>query len=194
MQPDSRQLKRALALMLISLCGCSVLPETNHFDWSGARPFTVSNRVPVEFNRDVTLWGVQYELDGVFKADLSTGLIHFRIDKLELNKNPKYPQYEFHLTSLQIGICHHLADGRNFGMSPNRPLGKTNSKDLFITIKPDKNYRIADFEAMSVLSDETFNLHESWPCSQLWATVTPSKEWTNERIFPAHEITHAAIL
>jgi hypothetical protein len=194
MHPDSRYLIGIVAMIFITAAGCSTLPGTDRTDWSGAHPFTLSNRVPGKFKSDTDFWGVQYEVDGVFKPEVSTGLIHFRIDRLEMNRNPKYPDQKIYLTSLQMGLCHYLADGRKWEILPKQPLGKTNSKDLSMTIKLDKTYRIDHIGPMSILSDETLDLHKVWPCSQLWNFVTTPDGKTTNGDYPAHEIALTTIL
>ena len=194
MHPDSRDLRRILVLILISVAGCSTPPRADKIDWSEAHPFTLSNRVSNEFNPGGSVWGLDYEVGGVFKAEASTGLIQYRIDKLEIDRNPKFADLSIHLNAVQFGLCYHLAEGRGWGMSPNYYQRKTNSKDLPMTLKPNKTYTITDIGAMSISNDEKLDLHKAWPCSVLWTTITPSRALNNELSFPAHEIALTTIL
>jgi hypothetical protein len=193
MHSDSCHLKRIFALLLASVAGCSTLPRVDRIDWSGAHPFTLSNRVPNEFNPGGSVWGLDYEVDGVFKAEASTGLIRYRIDKLEIDRNPKFADLSMHLNGVQFGLCYHLAEGRGWGMFPNLHQGKTNSKNLSMTLEPNKTYTITDIGTMSVSNDEKLDLHKTWPCSLLWTTMIPYAALNHEGDFPAHEIALTTI-
>src|ERR1700691_1195834 len=126
MHPDSRHLIGIVALIFIAVAGCSTTPR---IDWSGAHPFTLSNRVSIKsVNPDSSVWSVQYEVDGFSKIVDSTGSIYFRIDKLEMNRNPKYADNKIHLDGFQIVLCYNSAAIGRWDISPKLYQVKTNLK------------------------------------------------------------------
>jgi hypothetical protein len=187
MHPDSRHLI-GIALIFIAVAGCSTPPRTDRIDWSGAHPFTLSNRVSVKsVNPDSSFWSVQYEVDGFSKIVDSTGSIYFRIDKLEMNRNPKYPDNKVHLDGFQIALCYYSADIGRWDISPKLNQVKTNLRDLSLTLELNHIYSITDIGVLSIAKDASLDLHKAWPCGALWFTGPTGKSTSGESIW-AHEI------
>jgi hypothetical protein len=196
MHPDSRHLIGIAALILVAVAGCSALPRTGGIDWNGAHPFTLSNRVFVKgVNPDSSFWSVQYEVDGLFKIVDSTGSIYFRIDRLEMNKNPKYADDKTHLDGFQIALCYYREDIRRWDISPKPYQVKTNLRDLSLPIELNKTYRITDIGVLSIPKDLSPDLHKAWPCGAVLLTTTgPTGKSTSGEYVYAHEIALTTIL